>query len=215
MRAPLCRLYLITPPALDPVAFSRDLLAVLEAGDVACLQLRLPGADDEAIQRAADAIRPVTRKRDVALIMGGRPDLARATGCDGVHVGPVGQVGLGEQEYTAARRSLGDQAIVGVSAGGSRHLAMTAAESGADYVSFGAFFPSTTIDAPDFVTPEIIAWWSELMEIPCVAVGGITADNCAPLVEAGADFIAVCGGVWRHPEGPAAALRAFARALAG
>lgn len=209
MRAPRCRLYLITPPVLDPAAFSQALPAVLEAGDVACLQVRLPGADDDVIRRAVDAIRPVTAARDVALVLDGRPDLARATGCDGVHLGPD------DQAYVAARRTLGDKAIIGVSAGSSRHHAMTAAEAGADYVSFGAFFPSSTIDAQSFATPEIVAWWSELMEAPCVAVGGITPENCTELVDAGADFIAASGAVWRHPEGPVAAVRAFARQIAG
>jgi thiamine-phosphate pyrophosphorylase len=209
MRAPRCRLYLITPPVLEPAAFSQALPAVLEAGDVACLQLRLPDADDDTIRRAIKAIRPATAARDVALVLDGRVDLARATGCDGVHLGPD------ERAYGAARCTLGDKAIVGVSAGTSRHHAMVAAESGADYVSFGPFFASTTIDTQSFASPEIVAWWSELMEAPCVAVGGIAPANCAELIEAGADFIAVSGAVWRHAEGPVAAVRAFTRRLAG
>ena len=209
MRAPRCRLYLITPPVLDPAAFSHALPAVLEAGDVACLQLRLPGADDDTIRQAIKAIRPVTAARDVALVLDGHVELARTTGCDGVHLGPD------DSAYVAARRTLSDKAIIGVSAGNSRHDAMVAAEAGADYVSFGAFFPSTTVDAQSFAIPEIVAWWSELMEAPCVAVGGITPENCTELVEAGADFVAASGAIWRHGEGPVAAVRAFARRLVG
>jgi thiamine-phosphate pyrophosphorylase len=204
---PTCRLYLITPPRLDAAAFSSLLAEALDAGDVAAVQLRLKGASDDEIGRACEVLRPVAQSREVAFILNDRPDLAAAGGCDGVHVGQQ------DTPYAEARRIVGADAIVGVTCHNSRHLAIEAAEAGADYVAFGAFFATATKDPGFRADPEIIAWWSELMTVPCVAVGGITADNCAPLVQAGADFLAVCAGVWQQPEGPAAAVAQFQRVL--
>jgi thiamine-phosphate pyrophosphorylase len=201
------RLYLITPPTIDLATFPDLLGAALDAGDVASVQLRLKNYDDDTIRRAADALRPVVHKRDRALIMNDRPDLALATGCDGVHIGQE------DASYEAARQILGLGRIVGVTAHDSRHLAMDAAEAGADYVAFGAFFPTDTKAAKGNAEPEILEWWSEIFTVPCVAIGGITPENCAPLVKAGADFLAVISSVWNHPDGPAAAVKAFGRAL--
>jgi thiamine-phosphate pyrophosphorylase len=201
------RLYLITPPRLAP-DFADQLAAALDAGDVACVQLRLKGADDDAIRRAAEALRPVAQRRDVAFLMNDRPDLALATGCDGVHVGQE------DASYDEARQILGLGRIIGVSCHASRHLAMEAAEAGADYVAFGAFFPSATKDAQHHADLELLRWWSEIMTVPSVAIGGITPENCGPLVAAGADFLAVISAVWDHPQGPAAAIRAFLGAIA-
>jgi thiamine-phosphate pyrophosphorylase len=203
-----CRLYLVTPPALDPVGFADRLAEALDAGDVACVQLRLKDVDDDTVRRACDALRPVAQSRGVAFLMNDRPDLAAATGCDGVHVGQQ------DAPYAEARQRLGPDRIVGVTCHDSRHLAMEAAEAGADYVAFGAFFPTTTKPSRYRPAPELLAWWSELMTVPCVAIGGITPENCAPLVEAGADFLAVVTAVWNHPEGPGAAVRAFDRMIA-
>jgi thiamine-phosphate pyrophosphorylase len=203
------RLYLITPPQLVPAAFADRLARALDAGDVACVQLRLKDVDDDAIRRAADALRPVAQERGVAFLMNDRPDLALETGCDGVHVGQQ------DASYAEARRLLGAERIVGVTCHESRHLAMEAAEAGADYVAFGAFFPSSTKEAKHRADPEILRWWSELMTVPSVAIGGITPENCAPLVAAGADFLAVISAVWNHPEGPAAGVKAFLAAIAG
>jgi thiamine-phosphate pyrophosphorylase len=203
-----CRLSLVTPPRLDPAAFRAPLAAALDAGDVACVQLRLKEADDDAVRRAIDVLRPVVQSRDVAFILNDRPDLAAATGCDGVHVGQE------DASYAAARRAVGADAIVGVTCHASRHLAMEAGEAGADYVAFGAFFPTGTKDTIHRAEPEIVAWWAELFEIPCVAIGGITPANCGPLVAAGADFLAVVSAVWDHPDGPAAGVRAFGVAIA-
>ncbi len=198
-----CRLYLITPAEIEPDRF-RDLLAqALDGGDVACVQLRLKGADDDDVRRAADILSPVTRERDVALILNDRPDLAAATGLDGVHIGQR------DGSFEEARRLLGDDRIVGVTCHDSRHLAMVAAEQGADYVAFGAFYPTPTKDASGHPEPEILEWWSETTTVPCVAIGGITVENCAALVTAGADFIAVLSYVWTHAGGPAAAVKAF------
>ncbi len=173
------------------------------------MQLRLKGGEDDAIRRAVDALRPVAEARDVAFLLNDRADLAAATGCDGVHVGQQ------DTPYAEARRLLGADRIVGVTCHASRHLAMEAAEAGADYVAFGAFFPTATKEAVHRADPEILRWWSELVTVPCVAIGGITPANCAPLVAAGADFLAVVSAVWSHPIGPGAAVRAFHKAMAG
>jgi thiamine-phosphate pyrophosphorylase len=202
-----CRLYLVTPPALDPVAFAPHLVEALDAGDVACVQLRLKDVADDGIRRACDVLRPIAQERGVAFIVNDRPDIAVATGCDGVHVGQS------DAPYREARRIVGAKAIVGVTCHDSRHFAMVAAEDGADYVAFGAFFPTTTKPSHFRPEPDLLAWWSELMEVPCVAIGGITPENCGPLVQAGADFVAVVTAVWNHPDGPGAGVRAFNAAI--
>ena len=205
--APACRLYLITPAAFEATAFADRLAGALDAGDVACVQLRLKGADDDTVRRAAEALRPVCHAREVAFLINDRPDLAQETGADGVHIGQA------DASHAEARRILGPDASIGVTCHASRHLAMVAAEAGADYVAFGAFFPSATKPPAEGATPEILAWWSELTVVPSVAIGGIEAENCAPLVAAGADFLAVIGGVWDHADGEAAAVRAYCRAI--
>ena len=205
---PDCRLYLITPATL-PATFADDLARALDAGDVAALQIRLKGAPDDAILRAAEAILPIAQSRDVAVLMNDRMDLAKRSGCDGVHLGQQ------DGDPAAARKLLGAEAMIGVTCHASRHLAMEAGEAGADYVAFGAFFPTSTKDTVHVAETELLEWWSEMFEIPCVAIGGITAANCAPLVRAGADFLAVVGAVWNHPEGPAAGVRAMNAAIAG
>jgi thiamine-phosphate pyrophosphorylase len=204
----VARLYLITPPAFALPAFSDRLAEALDAGDVACVQLRLKDADDDTIRHAADTLRPVAQDRGVAFLMNDRPDLALATGCDGVHIGQQ------DSSYEEARRILGLGRIIGVTCHASRHLAIEAADAGADYVAFGAFFSSASKEARHRADPEILRWWSELMTVPCVAIGGITPENCPPLVAAGADFLAVIAAVWDHPQGPGAAVKAFAKAIA-
>ncbi|MBO0738250.1 MAG: thiamine phosphate synthase [Alphaproteobacteria bacterium] len=197
------RLYLITPPALDPDRFAKDLEEALAGGDVASVQLRLKDAGDDAIRRAARALKPLAQDRGIAFIMNDRPDLAAELDCDGVHVGEE------DMPYAEARRLLGPDRIVGVTCGASRHRALTAAEAGADYVAFGAFFPSTTKAAKHRADPEVLRDWSETTVVPCCAIGGITQQNCGPLVEAGADFLAVISAIWSHPQGPRAAVRQF------
>jgi len=199
-----CRLYLISPERIEhPSIFADELRAALAGGDVAAFQLRLKEVDDAAIARAADTLRPICQQRDVAFIMNDRPDLAVTLDCDGVHVGQD------DMSCAEARRIVGPDRQVGVTCKASRHLAMEAAEAGADYVAFGAFFPSTTKVVTTPADLEIVEWWSELMELPCVAIGGITVENCRPVIAAGADFLAVAGGVWNHKDGPEAAVRAF------
>jgi thiamine-phosphate pyrophosphorylase len=209
MSNPLCRLYLISPPVIeDAGAFAGRLAAALEGGDVGAVQLRMKAAPDDAIAATTRAILPITARRDIALILNDRPDLAARLGCDGVHIGQS------DAPYEVARRALGPGRIVGVTCHDSRDLAMTAAEAGADYVAFGAFFPSATKATTHRPDLELLEIWQETMLTPCVAIGGITAENCSPLVAAGADFLAVSAGVWDHPEGPAAAVAAFNAAIA-
>jgi thiamine-phosphate pyrophosphorylase len=198
-----CQLYLITPPAFEPAAFVPVLKSVLDAGPVAALQIRLKPASDDQIKAAVKALQPVCHEKGVAVILNDRPDLAIKYGCDGVHVGQQ------DAPYDEARRIMGPNRTVGVTCHDSRHLAMEAAERGADYVAFGAFFPTATKDASTQADIDIIAWWAELMTTPCVAIGGITVENCRPLIEAGADFLAISGGVWNHPAGPHVAVRQF------
>jgi thiamine-phosphate pyrophosphorylase len=201
-----CRLYLITPPILPP-GFEDVLAAALDAGDVAAVQLRLKDVPDSELQRVIERSRPVVQSRDVAFLVNDRPDLAVKHGCDGAHVGQE------DMKAPAARKILQDLTL-GVTCHGSRHLAMQAGEDGADYVAFGAFFPTTTKLPPAMADIEVLRWWAEFMEVPCVAIGGITAVNCAPLVQAGADFLAVMGAVWNHQDGAAAGVRAMLGAMA-
>jgi thiamine-phosphate pyrophosphorylase len=195
---------LITPPALDPDHFAKQLEEALAGGDVACLQLRLKDVDDATIRRAAGVLLPIAQEHGVAFIMNDRPDLAADLDCDGVHVGEE------DAPYVEARRLLGSDRIVGVTCGDSRHRAVVASEAGADYVAFGAFFPSGTKAGAKYrATPEVLREWSETTVVPCVAIGGITQENCGPLVDAGADFLAVIGAIWSYPQGPRAAVRDF------
>jgi thiamine-phosphate pyrophosphorylase len=204
MSPPLCRLYLITPPALDNLAgFGHTLAQTLDAGDVAALQIRLKDQPEAVIAAAVDVLTPIAHSRGVAVILNDRPDLAARLGCDGVHIGQE------DGPYAEARRLMGKDGMVGVTCHDSRHLAMEAAEAGADYVAFGAFFPTTTKDAIGRPEPELLTIWQESMQTPCVAIGGIKPDNARSLAAAGADFLAVSAGVWSHGEGPAAAVKAL------
>jgi thiamine-phosphate pyrophosphorylase len=197
------RLYLITPPRIDPVPFSDTLAKALDGGDVACLQLRLKEVPEDDIRRAAKTLLPICQAYDVALLLNDDARLAAELGVDGCHVGQE------DTPYRQARKLLGPDAIIGVTCHDSRHLAMVAGEEGADYVAFGAFFPTTTKTPKSSAGLDLLSWWQDLMEIPCVAIGGITVENCRPLVEAGADFIAVAAGVWGHEKGAAEAVKQF------
>ncbi len=203
---PTCQLYLISPPAID-AAFVDALRAALDGGPVAAFQLRLKGLDEQAIARAAAPLQALCAERDVAFIVNDSVALAKRLGADGVHLGQ------GDGDPREARQILGPAAQIGVTCHDSRHLAMDAGDAGADYVAFGAFYPTETKAVAHYAEPDVLRWWSSIMEIPCVAIGGITADNARPLVEAGADFLAVSGAVWNHPDGPGAGVAAFAAVL--
>jgi thiamine-phosphate pyrophosphorylase len=199
----MTRLYLITPPKFEPRAFAEELKRALDGGDVASLQLRLKDATDHDVLRAAEVLMPIAQKRDVAFIVNDRPDLARLVRADGVHIGQ------GDVPYAEAREIVGKNAIVGVTCHGSRELAFAAGEAGADYVAFGAFFPTQTKEAKTHADIELLQSWAETMTVPVVAIGGITVSNAKTLVDAGADFIAVSSGVWNYESGPEAAVKAF------
>ena len=198
-----CRLYLVTPPRIAPTDFSDVLKRALSAGDVASLQLRLKDVSDDEIMRVADILRPITQSHGVAFILNDRPDLAAKLGCDGVHIGQE------DASYAEARALMGPDRIVGVTCHDSRHLAMDAAEAGADYVAFGAFFPTATKEPKTRAPIEILEAWSAATIVPCVAIGGITVETAPALIAAGADFLAVSAGVWDHKDGPADAVKAF------
>ncbi len=203
-RRPPCQLYLVSPPAFDLSAHTSALADALGAGgQVAAYQLRLKGADDAAILKAASALQPICAAHDIAFILNDRMDLAKQCGADGVHLGQS------DGSPLAARALLGHDAQIGVTCHASRHLAMEAGEAGANYVAFGAFFPTSTKTIDHMTEPDILTWWTTLSPIPCVAIGGIRAENCPPLVAAGADFLAVSAAIWSHPLGAAAAVRAF------
>ncbi len=214
-----CRLYLISPPDVpDGAAFAQMLDRVLGAGDVAAFQLRLKGGvdvqtgeaqpADTAVWRAvAPAIAPVCAAHGVAFILNDRADLVSEFRADGVHLGQS------DGDAREVRAMLGGDAIVGVTCHNSRHLAMEAGEAGADYVAFGAFFPTDTKAVKHHADVEILTWWRELFELPAVAIGGVSVDNAQQLARAGADFVAVSAGVWGFDMGPEAAVAAFTRTL--
>ena len=201
-----CQLYLISPPSLAE-DFAVRLRRAIDAGEgaVAAFQFRVKGADQHEAARLAAPLQEICAASDVAFIVNDSVPLAKRLGADGVHLGQS------DGDPREAREILGREAQIGVTCHASRHLAMEAGEGGADYVAFGAFFDSTTKASAHRPDLEIVEWWSGLFEIPCVAIGGITPDNCAPLVEAGADFLAVSGAVWNADE--AEAIRAFAAKL--
>ncbi len=206
-----CRLYIISPPVLT-VDFVQQLDEALSAGDVAAFQLRLKNASDEQILDAAIALIPVCHAHGVAFVLNDRVDLALKAGTDGVHLGQD------DMAYAEARRQLGEDKIIGVSCHDSSHMAMEAGEAGADYVAFGAFYPTKSKSAEKLakygVPPvELVENWTSLTTVPCVAIGGMTPENCLPLVQAGADFIAAITAVWEHPQGAAAGVKAFNHAI--
>jgi thiamine-phosphate pyrophosphorylase len=202
---PHCQLYLISPLDVGG-AFPDRLDRALDAGAVAAFQFRVKGLDEHTAARLAEPLQRLCASHDVAFIVNDSISLAKRLGADGVHLGQ------GDGEVAEARERLGRSAQIGVTCHASRHLAMEAGEAGADYVAFGAFFPTMTKQVEHHAEPEILSWWQALFELPCVAIGGITPNNCAPLVAAGADFLAVSGAAWNGDE--AAAVRAFHEAIA-
>jgi thiamine-phosphate pyrophosphorylase len=198
-----CRLYLISPPRLEAKAFAENLKRALDGGEIASLQLRLKEASDDDILRAGEILMPVSQNAEVAFILNDRPDLAAKLGADGVHIGQE------DGSFSEARVTMGADRIIGVTCHDSRHLAMEAADAGADYVAFGAFFPTQTKTPKTRADTEELRWWSETMVVPSVAIGGITVENANSIIKAGADFLAVSAGIWDYSEGPTAAVKAF------
>ena len=203
-RRPPCQLYLISPLDVGG-AFPDRLARALDAGPVAAFQYRVKLADQHEAARLAEPLRRLCADRDVAFIVNDSIALAKRLGADGVHLGQ------GDGDPREARGVLGPDAQIGVTCHDSRHLAMEAGEAGADYVAFGAFYPTTTKAVEHQADPVLLSWWSTLFELPCVAIGGITPANAAPLVAAGADFLAVSGAVWSGDE--AAAVQSFGAVL--
>lgn len=207
-----CRLYVISPPQLVLPEFARTLEAALDAGDVGAFQLRLKDASDAQIREAVQALLPICRAREVAFILNDRVDLVAELGCDGVHLGQE------DMPLKQARAQLGEDKVIGISCHDSSHLAMEAGDNGADYIAFGAYFP-TQSKAPEklakYGTPSVdmLEWWATYTVVPCVAIGGMTPQNCAPMVAAGADFIAAITSIWQHPKGAAEAVREFNQAI--
>lgn len=207
-----CRLYLISPPSLEPAAFAATLREALQAGDVGAFQLRLKDASDAQITAAAQALLPICHEHGVAFLLNDRVDLVRRVGADGVHLGQE------DTPMRAARERLGEGAIIGISCHDSGHLAMEAGEASADYVAFGAFYP-THSKSPEKLAKygvpdaELLQWWTTYTTVPCVAIGGMSPQNCGPLVSAGADFIAAITAVWSHPRGAAEAVKEFNQAI--
>ena len=202
----MAELYLLTPPRID--AGFADLLArTLDAGRVSALQIRLKDHDRAEIEALAPKLIKIAHQRGVSVILNDDPALAAMLGCDGVHIGQE------DGSIAQARAAMGPKGIVGVTCHDSRHLAMLAGEQGADYVAFGAFFETATKSPKTRADLDILGWWTELFELPCVAIGGITLENASEVIAAGADYIAVCGGVWSHAEGPEAACAGLSRLL--
>lgn len=203
-----CRLYLISPERFELAGFAADLEAALTAGDVASFQLRMKNQPDGVIVEAAEKLLPICKKHEVAFILNDRADLAKKVGADGVHLGQS------DGNVKETRENLGLGMVIGVTCHNSKHLAFEAGEAGADYVAFGAFFPTRTKATADKAEPGLIRAWVDIAEIPCVAIGGITPENARPIIEAGAHFLAVSSAVWDHKDGPAAAVKAFNKIFA-
>ena len=207
--APACALYLISPPLIDDLdAFARQLDQTLATGAVACLQLRLKDVDDDTVRAAAQKIMPICRAHDVAFILNDNAALALELDADGVHLGQD------DGDVRAARTLLGPEKNIGVTCHDSRHLAFEAGDAGADYVAFGAFFDTSTKQTDARPDLDVLTIWDEVTDLPCVAIGGITVENCRTLADAGAHFVAVSSGVWNHPKGPVTAVKEFAAVLA-
>lgn len=205
-RRPPCQLYLISPLDVGG-AFADRLARALDAGPVAAFQFRVKDVDQHVAAKLAEPLQRICADREVAFIVNDSIALAKRLGADGVHLGQD------DGDPREARDLLGPEVQVGVSCHDSRHLAMEAGERGADYVAFGAFYPTTTKAVEHHPEPSILSWWASMFELPSVAIGGITPVNAPPLVAAGADFLAVSGAVWGGDE--AAAVRAFAELLGG
>lgn len=211
MSAP-CRLYLITPSVFQLANFTEQVKAAFDGGDIACLQLRMKEASQDEVLNAGETLLPLCKQYDIPLIINDYADIALKLGAGGVHIGFDG-IKEPEGMIASLRKSCGKDMIIGASCYDSADLAMIAGNEEADYVSFGAFYPTKTKESPGKPTPELLEWWSTYTVVPCVAIGGITPENCAPLVTAGADFIAVVSNVWEHEKGANIAVKELNTAI--
>ncbi|MBJ3762862.1 thiamine phosphate synthase [Maribius pontilimi] len=198
------QIYLITPPQIELSSFPDMLARVLDAEAVACARLDLATRDEDTILRAADAVRAVTEPRDVALVLRDHWELSQRAGLDGVHLAD------GARNVRAARKALGGDAIVGAFCGNTRHDAITAGEAGADYITFGPL-GGAGAGAEVLADPDLFAWWSEVIELPVVAEGGLVEETIASLSEI-TDFISLGDEIWRHDD-PAGRLSELAALL--
>jgi thiamine-phosphate pyrophosphorylase len=201
------QLYLISPQEVGG-GFPDRLRAALESGIASAFQLRVKDVSEHELARLAEPLQRICAEADVTIIVNDSMTLAKRLGADGLHLGQS------DGDVREARALLGPSAQIGKTCHDSRHFAMEAGEAGADYVAFGAFYPTTTKPSNYRPAPSILSWWSTLFEIPCVAIGGITPANAKPIVDAGADFIAVCQAVWGKDD-PGAAVKAFEQVLSG
>ena len=202
-----CRLYLITPSEFELQAFADQLKQAFSGGDIACLQLRMKTASDGEILKAAKVLMPICHENGATFIINDKAHLVAETNADGLHIG------MDDISVIEARRIIGEDKVIGVSCYGDSDRAMEVGEQGADYVAFGQFYETKTKPPRGRPKPEILNWWSSLSVLPCVAIGGIKPDNCAPLVKAGADFIAVVTGVWEHPGGAKETVKEYNEAI--
>lgn len=211
----ITRLYAITPPQITLSEFLPQVEEAFAAGDIACLQLRLKEASDAEIREAAKALKPICHAHEAAFIVNDSMEIAIELQADGVH---LGQEDIQNTSVKALRQQLPKEMVLGITCHASSHLAMEAGEQGADYVAFGAFYPTTSKPkeklekwgVPDI---ELLEGWAQFSTLPCVAIGGITPQNCVPLVQAGADFIAAITGIWNHPQGAGAGVKAYNAAI--
>jgi len=198
-----CQLYLISPQDVGG-NFPDRLKVALAGGPVAAFQLRVKDVDNHGLARLAEPLQLICADAGVTFIVNDSVSLAKRLDADGVHLGQS------DGDPREARAALGPSKQIGVTCHASRHLAMDAGEAGADYVAFGAFYDTLTKPSEHRPDQAILSWWASLFEIPCVAIGGITPANARPLVEAGADFLAVCNAVWGKDD-PAGEVAKFAK----
>ncbi len=203
----LTKIYLITPPKIDENFFFTSLENVLSTKIVSCLQIRLKNVEDKNIIEICKIVRPICDNYKIPLIINDRLDLVKKCDADGVHLGQE------DGSIKDARKYLGSNFIIGASCYNSKHIAMEAAENGADYVAFGAFFESKTKVPKVKVKKNIIEDWNFISNIPCVAIGGITPTNCKDLIKAGADHLAVIGSIWNSDKSPEKAIMDFKKIL--
>jgi len=210
MNPDICQIYAITPPVIEnEAAFLKKLDKTLGAAPknqpVACLQIRLKNLEETALIQLGRSITHIAHKHQTLVLMNDDPVIAKKIGADGAHIGQD------DMDYFSSRQLLGKDAIIGVTCHNSKELAFRAANEGADYVAFGAFYETQTKAAKTRADLEILKWWNENIEIPCVAIGGINLSNAQEIISAGADFIALSSGIWDHPQGPEKAIKALSK----